>query len=48
MQNPSDLDITRRDLLKIGAVSAAASAMPLVAKGQAPAAEPPVLSKVTL
>ena len=47
MQSPSDLDITRRDLLKIGAVSVAATAVPLVAKGQAPAADPPVLARVT-
>jgi xanthine dehydrogenase YagT iron-sulfur-binding subunit len=47
MHAPCDLEITRRDLLKVGAVSAAASAVPLVAKGQAPAAEPPVLAKVT-
>jgi xanthine dehydrogenase YagT iron-sulfur-binding subunit len=47
MQEPSGFDLTRRDLLKIGAVSAAASALPLVAKGQAPAAEAPVMSSVS-
>lgn len=47
MYGPSDLEITRRDLLKIGAVSAAASAIPLAAKGQTPAAEPPILTKVS-
>jgi xanthine dehydrogenase YagT iron-sulfur-binding subunit len=34
-------------LLKVGAVSVAVSATPLVAKGQAPAADAPVLSKVS-
>jgi xanthine dehydrogenase YagT iron-sulfur-binding subunit len=46
MQGPSDFDISRRDLLKIGAVSVAATSMPLVAKGQVPVAGPPVLAKV--
>jgi len=48
MHSPSDLEFTRRDLLKVGAVSAAASAVPLAAKGQTTAAEPPVLAKVSL
>jgi xanthine dehydrogenase YagT iron-sulfur-binding subunit len=47
MQGPSDFEITRRDLLKVGAVSVAVSAAPLVAKGQAPPADAPVLSKVS-
>jgi len=47
MQGPSDFEITRRDLLKAGAVSVAVSTVPLVAKGQAPAADAPVLSKVS-
>ena len=47
MQSPGDLEITRRDLLILGAASAAASAVPLVAKGQTSAAEPPILSKVS-
>jgi xanthine dehydrogenase YagT iron-sulfur-binding subunit len=47
MQGPSDFEITRRDLLKAGAVSVAASAVPLVAKGQTPAADAPVVSKVS-
>ena len=46
MQGPSDFEITRRDLLKVGAVAAVVSATPLVAKGQAPAADEPVVSKV--
>lgn len=46
MSGPGDFEITRRDLLKVGAVSVAVSAAPLVAKGQAPAADAPVLSKV--
>ena len=41
-----DLDITRRDLIKIGAVSIASTAVPLVAKGQPTAAETPVVAKV--
>ena len=47
MQGPSDFEITRRDLLKVGAVSAVVSTVPLVAKGQAPAADAPVMSKVS-
>jgi xanthine dehydrogenase YagT iron-sulfur-binding subunit len=46
MPGPSDFEITRRDLLKVGAVTAVVSATPLVAKGQAPAADEPVVSKV--
>ena len=48
MQAPSDFTITRRDLLKVGAVSMAVSAAPLVTKGQAPGADAPVLSNVSL
>jgi xanthine dehydrogenase YagT iron-sulfur-binding subunit len=44
---PDDFEITRRDLLKVGAVTAVVSATPLVAKGQAPAADAPVVSKVS-
>ncbi len=47
MPGPSDFELTRRDLLKVGAVTAVVSATPLVAKGQAPAADEPVVSKVT-
>ena len=47
MPGPGDLELTRRELMKIGAVSVAASATPLVAQGQAPAAAAPVLSKVS-
>ncbi|MET0498032.1 MAG: aldehyde dehydrogenase iron-sulfur subunit PaoA [Steroidobacteraceae bacterium] len=47
MAGPCDFEITRRELMKIGAVSAAAGTMPLVARGQTPTAEPPVLSKVS-
>jgi xanthine dehydrogenase YagT iron-sulfur-binding subunit len=47
MQGPGDFEITRRDLLKVGAVSVAVSTVPLVAKGQAPAAAAPVVSKVS-
>ena len=48
MQGPCDCDFTRRDVLKIGAASAAVSAVPLAAKGQSTAADAPVLSKVSL
>lgn len=47
MQGPGDFDISRRDLLIIGAATAAATAVPLVAKGRTPGTEPPVLSKVS-
>ena len=47
MQGPGDFDFTRRDVLKIGAASAAVSTVPLVAKGQ-PASTPPVLAKVSM
>jgi xanthine dehydrogenase YagT iron-sulfur-binding subunit len=47
MHQPCDLEVTRRDVLKIGAASAAASAVPLAAKGQTPTVAPPVLAKVT-
>jgi xanthine dehydrogenase YagT iron-sulfur-binding subunit len=46
MQDSNDFEITRRDLLKAGAVTAVVSATPLVANGQAPAADEPVVSKV--
>jgi xanthine dehydrogenase YagT iron-sulfur-binding subunit len=46
MQGTGDFDISRRDLLKIGAVSVAATTVPLVAKGQAPVAAQPVIAKV--
>lgn len=47
MQGPNDFEISRRDLLKAGAVSAVVSATPLVAKGQTPVADAPVMSKVS-
>jgi len=50
MKRPSIFDLTRRDLLKLGAASVAASAVPLFAKDRAlaaPSAEAPVLSKVS-
>jgi xanthine dehydrogenase YagT iron-sulfur-binding subunit len=48
MHDPSDLDITRRDLLKIGAVSVAANSLPLVAKAQTTEELAPVVSPVSL
>jgi xanthine dehydrogenase YagT iron-sulfur-binding subunit len=47
MQDGTDFEISRRDLLKIGAGSAAATSMPLAVRAQGPAAEALVLSKVT-
>lgn len=49
MPGPSDLDFSRREVLKLGAVSMASSAIPLVgsAQGAADAAEP-ALANVTL
>ncbi len=47
MQGPGDLDITRRDLLKIGTVSVASTSMPLLARGQPVADAPPVLTQVS-
>jgi xanthine dehydrogenase YagT iron-sulfur-binding subunit len=47
MQQPGDFDLSRRDLLLASVASAAASAVPLVARGQTRAAEPPVVSKVS-
>ncbi len=52
MRRPSDLDLTRRDLLVAGAASAVATATPRIAGAQTPAAPgpaaagAPVLSKV--
>ncbi|MBL8265852.1 aldehyde dehydrogenase iron-sulfur subunit PaoA [Steroidobacter sp.] len=48
MHDPRDLEITRRDVLKVGAVSAAAAAVPQVAKGQNAVPPSPVLTKVSL
>jgi xanthine dehydrogenase YagT iron-sulfur-binding subunit len=47
MQGHRDFEITRRDLLKAGAVSVVVSAAPLVAKAQPIAIDAPVLSKVS-
>ena len=48
MGEPSDFDITRRELLKIGALSAAATSVPLVAKARATDALAPVVGGVSL
>ena len=45
MQGPGDIELTRRDLMKLGA---AASAVPLVARAQPAPADTPVESTVTL
>jgi xanthine dehydrogenase YagT iron-sulfur-binding subunit len=47
MKSPVSLEMTRRELLIAGAASVAATAVPLFAKGQAPATEAPVISKVS-
>jgi xanthine dehydrogenase YagT iron-sulfur-binding subunit len=43
----SGIEITRRELLIVGAASLAATAVPLLARGEVPATEAPVLSKVS-
>ena len=45
MQGPGSFDLSRRDVLKLGA---AAAAVPLIAKGQQRSAEAPVTGAVTL
>jgi xanthine dehydrogenase YagT iron-sulfur-binding subunit len=45
MQGPGDFDLSRRDVLKLGA---AATAAPLVANGQTTAADAPVSSQLSL
>jgi xanthine dehydrogenase YagT iron-sulfur-binding subunit len=47
MADSSDFEITRRDLLKAGAVSVAASAIPIGAGAQEPVANEPVRRKVS-
>jgi len=42
-----DFEITRRELMKVGAVSVAATTVPFVAHAQAQPAGPPVMSKVS-
>jgi xanthine dehydrogenase YagT iron-sulfur-binding subunit len=48
MDTSDDLEISRRDVLKVGAVSIAASTLPLTARGQAAAADPIATAKVSL
>jgi xanthine dehydrogenase YagT iron-sulfur-binding subunit len=48
MDEPSDFEITRRGLLQMGAVSVAASGVPLVAKARASDALEPVIAGVSL
>ena len=47
MQVLDDLEVSRREFLILGAVSAAATVVPLVAKAQAPVGAPPAISKVS-
>jgi xanthine dehydrogenase YagT iron-sulfur-binding subunit len=48
MAGPGDFELSRRDLLKVGTAAAAATAVPMVARGQAGAADAPVLAAVTI
>jgi xanthine dehydrogenase YagT iron-sulfur-binding subunit len=48
MNESDDLELSRRDVLKVGAASIAATAIPLSARGDVTPAEPPLISKVTL
>ena len=48
MTGPGDFELSRRDLLKVGTASAAATAVPMVARAQTGAADAPVISAVTL
>ena len=47
MRSSDDLDFTRREMLKLGGVAIAATAMPAVGQAQAPTNEPPVLATVS-
>jgi xanthine dehydrogenase YagT iron-sulfur-binding subunit len=47
MQSPRDLEISRRDLMIVGAASIAVTAAPPMAKAQAPTTGAPVMSKVS-
>jgi xanthine dehydrogenase YagT iron-sulfur-binding subunit len=47
MRHPGSLDLTRRELLMVGAASVAATAVPALAKGQTPATEAAVISTVS-
>jgi xanthine dehydrogenase YagT iron-sulfur-binding subunit len=47
MQKPDSFELTRRELLKVGAASIAATTVPLTAEGQASASDAPVIAKVS-
>jgi xanthine dehydrogenase YagT iron-sulfur-binding subunit len=47
MPNPYDFEISRREILALAAVSAAATVVPRMANGQPSDVEPPVLSRVS-
>jgi xanthine dehydrogenase YagT iron-sulfur-binding subunit len=47
MEKRDSFDLTRRDLLKVGAASVVATTVPLTAKGQAPASDAPVSARVS-
>jgi xanthine dehydrogenase YagT iron-sulfur-binding subunit len=48
MQKSDSFELTRRDLLKVGAASVAATALPLSAQAPASASDAPVTAKVSL
>jgi xanthine dehydrogenase YagT iron-sulfur-binding subunit len=48
MRDPDDFEISRRELLALGAFVAAATAVPRIARAQPSDVEPPVLSGVSL
>jgi xanthine dehydrogenase YagT iron-sulfur-binding subunit len=47
MPSSDDLDFTRREMLKLGGVAIATTAMPAMGQAQAPNGEPPVLATVS-
>ena len=47
MPSSDDLDFTRREMLKLGGVAIATTAMPAMGQAQAPTSEPPVLATVS-
>ena len=48
MHTTDDLEITRRDILKLGAATAAGTAIPFAARGAAGSEDAPVTSSVSL
>jgi xanthine dehydrogenase YagT iron-sulfur-binding subunit len=48
MADSGNIELTRRELLKIGGVALAATSVPMVGQAQSPASDPPVISTVSL